>query len=225
MYPLDPIYIIIIAPALLLALYAQIKVKSAYAKYSKISNARGASGKEIAEAILLYNGIEDVPVEITEGILSDHYDPRRRVLRLSPDVYAGRSVASLGIAAHETGHALQHYTGYAPLQLRSLAVPIASLGSNLAWILFFVGLVILRFPPLVNFAIMLFAGTVFFTLITLPVEFNASRRAIGQLVEGGIIGEEEEYGVRSVLNAAALTYVAAALMAILQLLYMLLRRD
>jgi len=225
MYFLDPIYIIIIAPALLLALYAQIKVKSAYAKYSKISNARGASGKEIAEAILLYNGIEDVPVEITEGILSDHYDPRRRVLRLSPDVYAGRSVASLGIAAHETGHALQHYTGYAPLQLRSLAVPIASLGSNLAWILFFVGLVILRFPPLVNFAIMLFAGTVFFTLVTLPVEFNASRRAIGQLVEGGIIGEEEEYGVRSVLNAAALTYVAAALMAILQLLYMLLRRD
>ena len=219
----DPVYFIILAPALLLAAYAQFKVKSAYAKYSRVANMRGASGSEIAEALLRYNGIEDVSVEITQGMLSDHYDPRSRVLRLSPEVYEGRSVASIGIAAHEAGHALQHYSGYAPLQLRSLIVPAASLGSNLAWILFIVGMLFVRNPMLINIAIVLFSGTVLFTLVTLPVEFNASKRAIGQLVQGNIIDEQEEYGVRSVLNAAALTYVAAAMMAILQLVYMFLR--
>jgi len=219
----DPLYLVLIVPAVLLALYAQLKVQSAYSVYSRKPNMRGLSGKEVAEAILLANGIEDVRVEVSNGFLSDHYDPMGRVLRLSPDVYAGRSVASLGIAAHEAGHALQHYEGYAPLQLRTMIVPVANLGSNLAWILFFIGLFFLHMPALVNAAIVLFSAAVFFTLVTLPVEFNASRRAVLQLAEGGLITVEEEADVRRVLNAAALTYVAAALMAILQLIYMILR--
>jgi Zn-dependent membrane protease YugP len=223
MFFIDPVYLLIIAPALLLALYAQIKVKSAYATYSRIPNMHGSTGGDIARAMLYANGITDVQVEMTQGVLSDHYDPRSRTLRLSPDVYAGRSVAAAGIASHEAGHALQHYSGYAPLHLRSLIVPVVSVGSNLAWILFFIGIVFVRNPMLINAAIVLFSGTVLFTLVTLPVEYNASKRALTQLVDGNIIDSEEAYGVRKVLNAAALTYVAAALMAILQLLYMILR--
>lgn len=221
---LDPLYLIILAPAMLFAFIAQAKISSAYRKYMRVPTARGATGAQIAQAMLLANNIEDVQIEMTKGTLSDHYDPRKQVLRLSPAVYNGTSVAAAGIAAHEAGHALQHYEGYSPLAWRSLLVPVAGIGSNLAWIIFFVGAFLIRNPMLVNAAMILFTATVLFTIVTLPVEFNASKRAIAQLSDGGIISPAEEQGVRSVLNAAAMTYVAAALMAALQLLYMFMRR-
>lgn len=219
---LDPFYLLLVGPAILIALYAQFKVSSAYNKYSRIPIGRGATGRDIARAMLMANGVDNVTIEMVPGRLTDHYDPRSHTLRLSADVYSGHSVAAAGIAAHEAGHALQHAHGYAPMHLRTLLVPVASFGSNMAWILLFAGF-IMSYPPLVTAGIFLFAGAVLFTIVTLPVEFNASRRAIAQLVDGRIIDAGEEKGVRAVLSAAAMTYVAAALMAVMQLLFMILR--
>ena len=218
----DPLYLFLMAPAFLISLGAQIWVKSAFSKYSKIDSTSGYSGAQAAYNILRRNGIDDVDIEETSGFLSDHYDPRTKTLRLSPNVYRSTSLAALGIAAHEAGHALQHAYGYIPLQLRSLLVPVTSVGSNLAWPLLIIGF-ILHSAMLVQVGIIFFAGVVLFQLVTLPVEFNASSRALSALRKSGLVTEYEISGSREVLTAAAMTYVAAAAAAIMQLIYFLIR--
>ena len=187
----------------------------------RVRTTRNLTGAEIARHLLDNQGLHDVRVEETQGFLSDHYDPRTRVLRLSPDVYRVPSVAAAGVAAHEMGHALQHSAGYAPLQLRSAIVPVVQFGSSLAPMLILIGF-LLRFTTLAWIGVILFAGAVVFALITLPVEFDASRRAKALLSQGGIVSPEEAGGVSAVLNAAGWTYVAAAIAAIGQLLYYVL---
>lgn len=222
----DPTMIIIL-PALFFTMWAQYKVKSAYANYSQVGTRRGLTGAQLARRILADNGIENVDINCIPGELTDHYDPMKREVNLSEEVYEGRSVAALGIAAHEVGHAIQHATHYAPLQLRHAMYPMSALGSNLAWILFMGGifLAILTHAPfgiyVAKFAVYLFGAAVAFTLVTLPVEFNASKRALVCLGRGGYLEDDELSGARAVLNAAALTYVAAAAMALSQLLRML----
>ncbi|HPJ92524.1 MAG TPA: zinc metallopeptidase [Deltaproteobacteria bacterium] len=218
----DPLYIIMIAPALILSIFAQIKVKSSYSKYSKVPTSRGITGAQAAREILRAEGINDVGIELSRGFLSDHYDPRTRVLRLSQTVYAGNSLASVGVAAHEAGHAIQHAHGYLPLKLRSALVPISSLGSNLAWPLLIIGFIFMA-KSLILAGIIFFSLAVAFQLVTLPVEFNASFRALEALPQAGILLDSEVAGARKVLSAAALTYVAAAASAVLQLVYFLLR--
>jgi Zn-dependent membrane protease YugP len=217
----DPRYLIFALPGLLLGLWAQARVKGTFNKYSKVRTARGLSGAEIARYLLDQEGLQEVRIEETQGFLSDHYDPRTRVLRLSPDVYRAPSVAAAGVAAHEMGHALQHSHGYAPLQLRSAIVPAVQFGSSLAPILFIIGF-LLQLTALAWVGVILFALAVLFSLITLPVEFNASKRAKVLLNSTGILAPEEAKGVDKVLDAAALTYVAAAVAAVGQLLYYVL---
>lgn len=226
---------VLIIPALLLAVWAQIKVKSTYARFSRIGTRAGLTGAEVAQRILRdadvtlagdgsYGRAGASGIECIGGSLTDHYDPRTRTLRLSQDVFYGQSVAALGIAAHEVGHAIQHARMYSPLMLRNVIYPVCSLGTTLAFPLFFLGF----FLPVglgyvvMRGAILLFAMAVFFTVLTLPVEFNASRRALHALADGGYLTEDELTGARKVLSAAALTYVAAATMAVLQLVRMLL---
>ena len=221
MFYLDPLYLILALPGLLLGLWAQMRVKGTFKKYSQVRTTRNLTGAEIARHLLDNQGLHDVRVEETQGFLSDHYDPRTRVLRLSPDVYRVPSVAAAGVAAHEMGHALQHSAGYAPLQLRSAIVPVVQFGSSLAPMLILIGF-LLRFTTLAWIGVILFAGAVVFALITLPVEFDASRRAKALLSQGGIVSPEEAGGVSAVLNAAGWTYVAAAIAAIGQLLYYVL---
>ena len=221
MFFFDPLYIIISLPALALGLWAQMKVKSAFNKYSRVPAGRGTSGAQVARRILDANGLGHVNVEETRGFLSDHYDPRSRTLRLSPQVYQSNSVAAVGVAAHEAGHALQHSTNYAPLTLRSAIVPGVQIGSWLGPIIFIIGMFL---GPGLGFMVsllglILFAAVAVFTLVTLPVEFNASTRAKEVLVAQGFVGQQEMQGVNAVLNAAALTYVAAAIQAITTLLY------
>jgi Zn-dependent membrane protease YugP len=214
-----PETLILIIPAFLLAIYAQYKVRSAYARYLQVPTQRRITAREAAEYILRSAGITNVQIECIRQPLGDHYDPRRRKLRLSaPD---SASVAAVGVAAHEAGHALQHAQGYAPLALRSAIVPLAMLGSQLALPLFFLGLVF-QAASLVNLGIILFAAAVLFTLVTLPVEFNASRRAVAALRSAGLVTEGELGAVKEVLTAAALTYVASAAMAVAQLLGLLM---
>lgn len=228
MFFFDPLYFVMLIPAIALSIWAQVKVKSAFERYSKVAPSSHAAGAEAAERILRQNGLGDVKVEVGEGMLTDFYDPRRKVLKLSPEVYQGRSLAALGIAAHEAGHALQHARGYAPLKLRSGLVPAANFGSQMAFPLIFLGFLFARSgasisPLLINLGILAFSIAVLFQVVTLPVEFNASRRAMAVLEESGLITAEEREPTRAVLNAAALTYVAAALAAVLQLLYFILR--
>ena len=212
--------LIFIAPALLLGLIAQMMVRSAYSKGSEV--AAKMSGFAAARRVLDSAGLHEVGIEQVPGHLSDHYDPRAKVLRLSGDVYHGRSMASVGIAAHEAGHAIQDAQRYMPLVVRNAAVPAASFGSNAGIILLMLG-VIFNLGPLLLFGIILFSAVVFFQLVNLPVEFDASSRAKRQLVDLGIVRDQEMQYVNRVLNAAALTYVAATLQAILTLLYYLLR--
>lgn len=218
----DPMYLLFMLPALALGAWAQFKVKSAFAAVSKMPVRSGLTGAQAAARILERNGLHEVGIEPTRGFLGDHYDPRHKVLRLSPDVYSGRSLAAVGVAAHEAGHALQHRTGYAPLALRNGIVPLASLGSNAGILLLIVGMMIQSMGWIIA-GIGLFSMVVLFQLVNLPVEYNASRRAREVLVESGIIAPAEEPAVGRVLNAAALTYVAATVTAILTLLYYLLR--
>ncbi|HBR10600.1 TPA: zinc metallopeptidase [Candidatus Acetothermia bacterium] len=213
--------IFILIPALILALYAQYKVKSTYAKYARIRTAKGVSAGAAAKQLLDRAGISDVKIERARRTLGDHYDPRHKVLRLSDP--NSSSVAAVGVAAHEVGHAIQHAHGYQPLAVRTLMVPAANLGSQLAFPLFFAGL-LFRNPLLLDIGIIAFSAAVLFTLVTLPVEFNASSRAIGALRSSYIVSENEIGAVKRVLSAAALTYVAAVAMAILQLLVLLARR-
>jgi uncharacterized protein len=218
----DPLYLLFALPGIVLSLWAQAKVKSTFREYSQIPARSGLTGAEAARELIRQRGVRGVRVEETAGFLSDHYDPFQKVLRLSPDVYHGHSLASLGVAAHEAGHAIQHARSYGPLKFRSLLVKPASIGSNLGVLLASVGLFV-QASSLVNLGILLFSAAVLFTLVTLPVEFDASRRAVQALSELGIVTRSEAKGAAKVLNAAALTYVAAALTAILQLLYFLMR--
>jgi uncharacterized protein len=218
---IDPTYLIIVGPTILIALWAQMKVKSAYGKYSRVANSRGLSGAEAAAELLRREGGGDVRIEATKGWLSDHYDPKSRTLRLSPDVHNGRSVAAVGIAAHEAGHALQHAQNYAFLGMRSALVPVAGIGSWLSFPLIFIGF-FLHSADLVGVGVITFAAVVAFQFITLPVEFNASSRAKEALQRHGLLRAEELTGVNKVLGAAAMTYVAATLTALAQLFYFVL---
>ena len=218
----DPTFFLLI-PALILAFYAQNKVQSAFRKYSQIAASSGLTGSEVAQRLLARYRVGDVTVEPTEGSLSDHYDPRQKTIRLSPEVYNSSSIAALGIAAHETGHAMQHAKGYKPLSLRTSFFPVASIGSQLAFPLFFMGF-IFGGKTLMDVGIVLFSLAVFFQLLTLPVEFNASRRAVNMLHENAMIGQGEVAATQSVLSAAALTYVAATAMSALQLVRLFLLR-
>jgi len=216
----DMYFLILIVPALAFSLYAQYRVRSTYNKYAQERSASGLTAAQAARRLLDRAGLFDVRIEAVPGQLTDHYDPRTKTLRLSAP--ESQSVAAIGVAAHEAGHAIQDAHGYAPLMLRSAVVPVANFGSMLAFPLFFIGL-ITAWYPLMWAGILFFAGVVFFTLITLPVEFDASRRAVQILQESGTIVERSGLGaVQKVLNAAALTYVAAAAMAVLQLIRLLL---
>lgn len=216
----DWTYLLII-PGLLLGMWAQHKVNSAYQEYSRVSTRLGRPASEVVAELLRRNGNHAVSVGRVSGQLTDHYDPGREVLNLSEGVYGSGSVAALGIAAHEAGHAMQKLDGYAPLKLRTAAVPIVNIGSRASTPLFLLGLVF-SWQPLVYIGIALFSLSVVFSLITLPVEFDASNRAIRMLMEGGYVTESERSGVRAVLNAAALTYVASAVTSILSLLRLVL---
>ncbi len=218
------LYLLLMAPALIFMIYAQIKVKSTYSKYSKVYNQRGVTGAQAALQVLRANGMADIPVETVKGKLTDHYDPSKRVLRLSPEVAGTPSVAAVGIALHEVGHAMQHKTKYAMLGLRSALVPAANIGSTLGWILVFGGLLLMGLSQVFGemvavVGILLFSAAVLFTLITLPVEFNASNRARQMIKNTGLLVGQEYEGASAVLSAAALTYVAAMLQAVAQLLY------
>ena len=220
---LDPLYWAMIIPTTLLALWAQMKVKSNFTKFSKLTTARKLTGAKAAEAVLNYAGVRGVKIEETRGFLSDHYDPRARVLRLSPDVYRGQSISAAGVAAHEAGHAIQHANGYAPLKLRNAIVPLAGFGSWLAMPMIILGM-FLQSLQLMQLGVLAFAALVVFQMITLPVEFDASSRARTVLVKAGVLSNQAEAdGVGKVLNAAALTYVAATITAIVQLLYFAMR--
>lgn len=219
----DPTFVLLL-PAIALAIYAQVRVKSTFQRYSEVRSSSGYTGARVAEELLRRQGITDVKVEPVSGMLADHYDPRARVLRLSPEVYGSDSLAALGVAAHETGHAVQHRVGYPALALRSAIVPLAGVGTSAAWILFLLGLIFSQ-PALMDLGILLFLGYVLFALVTLPVEFNASARAVALLQGQGFVLPQEAQGVRAVLNAAALTYVAAAAMAVLQLMRLLVLRN
>lgn len=216
----DSTYILVIIGAVISGV-ASLGVNSTFRKYSRYTNARGITAQQCAQEILRRSGINDVRIERTRGNLTDHYSPGDKVLRLSESVYGSTSVAALGVAAHECGHAIQHQVGYAPLKLRSLSVPMANIGSYLSWPIVIIGLIIGSLG-LARIGVVLFTLVVLFQLITLPVEFNASRRAIAILSDSGMLGAEETAGAKKVLFAAAMTYVAALFTAILQLLRLVL---
>ena len=218
-YGIDPTMILII-PAILLTLYAQYKVSSTTNKFFRIRCSRGYTGEETARRILESNGLYNVRIETVRGRLSDHYDPRSNVLRLSQDVYSGTSITSVAVAAHECGHAIQHAKGYAPLNIRSSLVPVVNFASNMSWIFIMLGFI--TRGPLLKIGILLFSASVLFQIVTLLVEFNASSRALTQIRSLGIVDDREVRQSRKVLQAAALTYVAAAVTAILQLLRLIL---
>ena len=215
------ISMIILIPGLLLAMYAQAKVSSTYNRYKKITSHSGYTGAQFARKMLNDNGLYDVTITQISGRMSDHYDPRANQVRLSAEVYNGTSIASLGIAAHEVGHAVQHATNYFPLTVRNLVVPVTNFSSSIYMLFIFIGIIMNSFS-MIQFGIMLFAVIVIFQVITLPVEFNASRRAIATLGGDGVLDAEELSGAKRVLGAAAMTYVAAMVTAVLQLLQLLM---
>lgn len=232
-YPMffDPTYLLILI-GVMLSLWASAKLRSTYSKYSQMRSYSGITGAEAAEKILHTSGIYDVRVEHIAGNLTDHYDPGSKVLRLSDTVYGSQSVAAIGVAAHECGHAVQHAKGYTPLRFRSALVPIANFGATISWPLILVGILIggSNSSLLISLGIFAFSFAVLFQLVTLPVEYNASNRAVGILGQSGILGQEELTAAKKVLGAAALTYVAGAATQILQLLRLLIlfggrRRD
>jgi uncharacterized protein len=213
---------ILLVPAVILMIYAQAKVKSTFNRYSQVPSAQGITGAQGARRLLNDAGLTDVDIVIAGGKLSDHYDPRNRTLTLSPEVGNSNSLAALGVAAHETGHAMQHAEAYAPFRLRSALVPTVNVGTNLGMVLFFIGLIFFRSGLLMTVGIVLYSAAVLFTLVTLPVELNASHRALVALSNRNMLVGDEITGAKKVLSAAALTYVAAALMAVLQLVRLVL---
>lgn len=214
-------YLLFMLPALLLSLWASFRTKSAFNKFSRVRTARGMTGAQAAQEMLHRAGIYDVKIVPSHGFLSDHYNPMNKTLALSQPVYDSPSVAAVGVACHEAGHAIQHAVGYKPLWLRSTLVPMASIGSTMSYIVILLGLLLLRSPEMVYFGAALFSLVVLFQLITLPVEYDASARAKRLSVENGIVLAQEREGMDRVLNAAALTYVAAAISSIATLLYYL----
>ena len=218
----DPLYWMMILPCMAVSGICTLWVKSAFSKYSAIPAQNGMTGAEIARAILSWNHIGDVRVEETQGFLGDHYDPSGKVLRLSPDNFHGRSIAALGVAAHEVGHAIQHASAYTWLQARTAIVPMAMVGSHMAWIFVMLG-VAMQMQGLAVVGVVLFGVATIASIITLPVEFNASSRALATLEDGHILTSDELVGARAVLRAAAATYVAAAITAVVTLLYFLMR--
>lgn len=217
----DYYYLVLVVPALIITLVAQIMVQSTYKKYANVLSARGMTAQEVVKRILSMNGISNVGVERIAGNLTDHYDPKTNVIRLSDSVYGNVSVASIGVAAHEAGHAVQYATGYAPIKIRNAVLPAANFGSKLSVPLIILGY-ILGMYALVDFGIVLFSLVLVFQLVTLPVEFDASRRAIAVLDQSGMLGGEELTGAKKVLRAAAMTYVAAVLTSLAQLLRLIL---
>ncbi len=228
-YGIDPTYILIIIAAII-SLIAQFLVSSTFSKYSRVGSARGISGAQAAEMILRNQGIYDVTIRRVSGKLTDHYNPGNKTLNLSDSVYDSTSVAAVGVAAHECGHAIQHAKGYAPLSIRSALVPVANIGSQLSWVFIMLGVVLSFNQMMITIGIIMFSAAVLFQLVTLPVEFNASSRALRELEGNGILDRNETGQSRKVLVAAALTYVASAATAILQLLRLIIlfggrRRD
>lgn len=233
-YYIDWTYIVLVIPAMILALYAQNKVNSTFKKYSRVASRSGMTGAQAARRLMELNGIYDVSIERVSGNLTDHYDPSKKVLRLSDSVYSDTSVAAIGVAAHETGHAIQHARGYVPLTLRTVMVPLANLGSTLSMPLIFLGILFsfssVMGNTMINLGILLFGLSVVFTIITLPVEFNASKRAVACLGDSGILYDDEIGGVKKVLSAAAMTYVASTAVALANFLRLIIifggrRRD
>lgn len=222
MFGIDPLYWMMMAPVLLLSFFASWRVKSTFNKFSRVINQSRKTGAEVAEEILRRNGLSHVEVKEDKGFLSDHYDPTKKVIRLSPEVYGSASVSAIGVAAHETGHAIQHAAAYSFMALRTMLVPVASIGSNLSWIIIVAGF-FLSMMGLVKIGIVLFSLVVLFQVVTLPVEFNASSRAKRALKDYGIVSPSDAQGVDAVLNAAAMTYVAAAASSVMTLLYFLIR--
>jgi Zn-dependent membrane protease YugP len=222
----DPTMLLVL-PALIFAMWAQWKVQSTYQKYSQIRAANGLTGRQMAQAIMNRNGIADVGIEEVGGVLSDHYDPRSKRVRLSPHNFEDSSLAAIAVGAHEVGHVLQHAQGYAPLAIRASIAPVAGFGSMLAFPLFLIGFFFHNGVGLMmmNLGLLFFGGAVVFHLITLPVEFDASKRALRELTASGSLAPQEVAGAKAVLDAAALTYVAAAAVAALQLLRLLVLRN
>lgn len=220
-YGIDLTYIVLVLPAILLGLWAQMRVQSTYARYSRVRASRNITADQVARMILDMNGLRNIPIQRISGSLTDHYDPKSGVVRLSDSVYGSPSIAAIGVAAHEVGHAVQHATGYAPMQLRSAIVSVTNIGSTLSMPLILIGLV-LNSSSLALTGVALFSLVALFQLVTLPVEFNASRRALQTLESRDILSREELAGARSVLTAAALTYVAALVQSLAQLLRLLI---
>ncbi|MEO6708539.1 MAG: zinc metallopeptidase [Planctomycetota bacterium] len=225
----DPLYWILTLPALIFSLWAQYRVTSTFKRYSTVGVRSGMTGRDAAQAVMDAGGVSGITIERHQGFLSDHFDPTKRVLRLSPDVYDGRSISSIAVAAHEAGHSIQDKVGYGPLVLRSALVPVVNIGSRLWFLPFMIGMVLAGSrsalaQPLMTIGLVMFAGVVLFQLVTLPTEFNASNRAKAVLAQTGIISTQEEaVGVSDVLRAAAMTYLAAAAAGVLQLIYLILR--
>lgn len=227
-YFYDYTYILFMLPALIISIYAQFKVNSTFKKYSEVRSYRNITGAEAAKRVLMNSGINDVTIEHISGNLTDHFDPRSKVIRLSDSVYNSTSVSAIGVAAHEAGHAVQHEVGYTPIKIRSALIPVTQFSSTLSMPLIFIGLLLPSYGWLAIAGIVLFSVAVLFQLVTLPVEFNASRRAIEKLETTGLLYGEEIKGAKKVLSAAAMTYLAAMITSVLTLLRLLLilgRRD
>lgn len=216
---------VLILPALGLAMWAQHKVKGTYAQFSEVRSRTGMTGQQVARRILDQNGLQDVVIEPIEGQLTDHYHPGERKVRLSEGIYGANSLSAMAVAAHEVGHAIQHKVGYAPMSWRASLVPVANIGSMAAMPLFFIGLFVPSIGWLMDLGILFFAGALVFHLVTLPVEFDASNRAIAILGNGTFLAPDEVEGAKKVLNAAAWTYVAAATMSLLQMLRLIILRN
>ncbi len=221
-YYFDPLYVGLVLVSLAIMVAAQIGVKSSYAKYARIANSRGLTGRDAAELVLRSGGVTDVQIASVSGRLTDHYDPRQKVIRLSEGVYGANTIAAVGIAAHEAGHALQHAQGYSPLKLRNAIIPLSNYGPSIGILLLVIG-AMLNFEGLIWAGLILFSFAFLFQLVTLPVEFNASRRAMAAIRESAMLNEQEQKGAASVLRAAAMTYVAAMLQSFMTLLYYIVR--
>ena len=222
MFYFDYYYLILVVPAIIISLFAQINVKKTYAKMSAINNKKRLTGAQAAEALLMSEGINNVRIELGRGRLSDHYDPRSNVIRLSPEVYSGTSIAAVGIACHEAGHAVQHARNYVPIKVRNAILPVANIGSTAGFYLAILGY-FLGYGLLIDIGVILFASVTVFQLVTLPIEFNASRRAIATIEERNLLYDDEVPAAKKVLTAAAMTYVATLLVSIMNLLRLILR--
>lgn len=219
----DITYFIFMIPSLILSLYCSAKVNSTFNKYSKVANKRGITGAQAAQQVLTANGVTGVRIEPVSGKLTDHFDPRTNTIRLSEAVYNNTSVAAVGVAAHEAGHAVQHAQDYMPNKIRSAIVPVANIGSKLSWVLIFIGFLLpVQYNFVITLGIIFFSLSVLFTLVTLPVEFNASKRALATIKGTNLLYDDEYTGAKKTLSAAAMTYVAAAATAIAQLLRLVL---